>query len=211
MTEPEWLACTNPDVMLDHLEKQTSERKLRLYGCACCRRIAHLLPDERSRAALDVAERFADGAAGREELSTAHKQAVDAIWDVRGLERDCAQAAAWVAAPHSWDAADATGRVAAKVLSVAAGRPSLLDQERREQSRLLKDIVGNLFLPPLPRAALAGNILPLAKAMYGGADRRAELHAALTELGHSDLAEHFAAELFHPRGCWALDVILGKK
>ena len=61
MTEQEWLACTNPDQMLDFLREKASVRKLRLFGCACCRRIWPLLTDDRSRQGVEIAERFADG------------------------------------------------------------------------------------------------------------------------------------------------------
>ena len=37
MTEAEWLVCTDPTLMLDVLGGKASERKLRLFVCACCR------------------------------------------------------------------------------------------------------------------------------------------------------------------------------
>jgi hypothetical protein len=39
MTEAEWLACKDLDVMLRFLEGKVSERKLRLFVVACCRRV----------------------------------------------------------------------------------------------------------------------------------------------------------------------------
>jgi len=210
MTEAEWLACTNPDVMLDYLETGASERKLRLHGCACCRRMAHLWTEECCRTALEVAERFSDGLASREELLAAHQAAVAAIWTATDASRDSVQVAAWVSTAHAWDAADATGRVTAKVLAVAAGDPELLAIERQEQARLLRDIIPNPFAAALSRPEFPAEVVALARTLYAGLDRRALLFKALIQGGHTDLAKHFQTTPLHPKGCWALDLILGK-
>jgi hypothetical protein len=66
MTEQEWLACTEPKSMLEVLRGKASDRKLRLFACACCRRVWHLLEDIQSRHTIEVAENYAvpAGAAG---------------------------------------------------------------------------------------------------------------------------------------------------
>src|SRR5690349_5717729 len=71
MTEAEWLTCEDPEPMLLFVQGQASPRKLRLFAVACCRRVWHLLGDERSRRAVEVAELLADGRAGQRRLSRA--------------------------------------------------------------------------------------------------------------------------------------------
>src|SRR4051812_16677253 len=92
MTEQEWLTSDDPQAMLLYLTHKfvgsadeeprqrplASDRKLRLYGCACCRSVWHLLTDERSRKAVEVAEQYADGLATKEELFTANTNAYHA-------------------------------------------------------------------------------------------------------------------------------------
>ena len=60
MTEAEWLACEDPGPMLSLLREQASDRKMRLFGCACVRQVWYVLEDDRERQATEVAERHAD-------------------------------------------------------------------------------------------------------------------------------------------------------
>ena len=55
MIEAEWLACSDPTPMLEFLREMVSDRKLRLFGVACCRWIEELLPDTRSQQAVAYA------------------------------------------------------------------------------------------------------------------------------------------------------------
>jgi len=68
MNEQEWLACESPAKMLNALPRDaSSDRKTRLFLCACCRRVWHQLTGERARTAVKVAERHADGWASADE------------------------------------------------------------------------------------------------------------------------------------------------
>ena len=69
MTEAEWLACTDPRKMLEFLRNKASDRKLRLFACAYCRVVRaaeHLGPGP----AVGVAEQYADGRAGDDDLAS---------------------------------------------------------------------------------------------------------------------------------------------
>src|SRR5262249_14314762 len=71
MTEAEWLACGDPDPMLRLLAGKVSDRKLRLFACACCRRIWDLVVEEHSCQAVRISELYADGGATFKELEAA--------------------------------------------------------------------------------------------------------------------------------------------
>src|SRR5947209_19416130 len=64
--------------MAEFLQPRLSDRKLRLIACACCRRVLEFMEDHRSRQAVLVAEQFADGEVGRDELLAAFTAALEA-------------------------------------------------------------------------------------------------------------------------------------
>jgi hypothetical protein len=110
---PEWViwVATRRGVLTD--------KELRLFALYCARSIEHLLLDQRSKDAIDVAERFAHGNATDEELAAARVAAWAAAWAAADAESAWAAAmeAAWAAA---WDAA----RVAQSDWLRANTRPS---------------------------------------------------------------------------------------
>jgi len=92
---PEWL------VWVTTRQGVSDDRTLRLFGVFCARSVEHLMTDQRSRDAIDVAERFAKGEATAEELSAAWSAARAAAWSAAS---DAAWAAAWAAASDAaWD------------------------------------------------------------------------------------------------------------
>src|SRR5947208_1686113 len=153
MSEQEWLACTDPNLMLNHLLGKVTDRKMRLFAVACCRHIWHLLPDRRSRAVIEVAERYADGVADQRELIAARAAAI--------APPDQAAFAPYWAANHNltkslWNACEAAleagARAAARSAHAAgADQGAAWDAARAagttEQARLLRDVLGNPFRP----------------------------------------------------------------
>ena len=79
MTESEWLSSSESYEMLAFIPDKASERQLRLFSVACCRRIWEHIADERSRRAVDVAELDIDGGIGAEERVSAARSAADAL------------------------------------------------------------------------------------------------------------------------------------
>ncbi|QQK04790.1 hypothetical protein JFN94_26035 [Burkholderia anthina] len=98
-----------------------ADRDIRLFAVWCGRQVEHLMEDQRSKDALDVAERFANGEATEEERAAAWDAAWaaawaaarDAAWDAAGGAWAAAWAAARAAAGGAWAAAWAAARAAA--------------------------------------------------------------------------------------------------
>ena len=239
MYEADWLACETPEPMLDFVNEQASERKLRLFACGCVRRVWRLLTDVRSRAAVRAAEQFADnnrlriiqrqiaaeeavfasvGMASRK----AARAAADAIFDWRGTQwadedspverrrRRAENLAHFRSAARS--AADAHALNAS-----SPGKQHVFVGERWEQADLLRCIVGNPFAPvviaPQWLEWRDGLLLQMAWLIYD--NRRFEempiFGDALVEAGctEEEMLRHCHERGPHARGCHVLDAILG--
>ena len=84
------------------------DKEWRLYAVWCARQVEHLITDERSKEALNVAERYANGNATDEELAAVRAAAWAAAWAaaraaVRAAVRD-AWDAVWAARDDAWAA-----------------------------------------------------------------------------------------------------------
>jgi hypothetical protein len=208
MTEKEWLNCTDPRRMLEFLQGRTSDRKLRLCAVAYCRRIWSLLNDERSRRAVEVAERLADGGPSDYELMLACDAAEKVTRTSTGSAAHAPRAAAFAAAP--W--ADSAAR------GVLTMTPPLLGEPVSGELRceLIRHIVGNPFRTvAISPTCLTPTVTKMAVAIYEERvfDRLPILADALEEAGCTEPAmlEHLRGPGPHVRGCWVVDVVLGKE
>ena len=255
MSESEWLACADPQPMLEFLRGKASDRKSRLFACACCRRIRHVLCDARCRRAaeaVEVAESFADGLAPEAALAAAREAArgvftahFGTLWLAWGGEAAAMAAAADIRGKRTGhgplsegggfgEAADAAAEAAAGYAADgphAEGLPKAIVEgtwqavqasERQHQARAVQCIFGNPFRPAsAPAACRAPQVVALARGAYddrllpaGTLDlaRLAVLADALEDAGcdNADLLNHCRRAGVHVRGCWAVDLLLGK-
>jgi hypothetical protein len=238
VTEAEWLACTNPEKMLGFLTGKASARKFRLFACACARRIGSIVADEGLDIALLAAETDAtDGAPDEQGLWTAEgvmSQRLDGTtgeeyWLLRhvlGLaesERDWKEGrlqyqpdSMRVARHTTWEVV----RLLARTVTKGGERSRAKAAERRAHCDLLREIIGGSPLRPLPSPlpnVLAwndGTVRRIAEGIYEerAFDRLPILADALLDAGcdHEELIAHCRGAGPHVRGCWAVDLILGK-
>jgi Lon protease-like protein len=82
------------------------DKTLRLFAVGCAKKVQHLMKDQRSIDALDVAERYANGNATKDEVAAARKAAWYAEWDAAGAAAKAAERAALYATQEAaWDVA----------------------------------------------------------------------------------------------------------
>jgi hypothetical protein len=262
MDEKEWLECTDPQKMLEFLKGTMSARKLRLFACACCRRIWPWFRDRRCQHAVETAEKYADGLVPFAEISIARDAAIaafqeeeiqlyeekamtpayvnpafDAAADAANAQ-NTAYTAAYRAAIHAAEAvvfpshdthdylsyleygapirpveasSDDESEASANTASLAAIRT-----EQAAQAGLLHDIFGTHFRSiRLDPTWLTSTVRALAHAIYEERNFTdlPVLADALEEAGcySQDILSHLRGPGEHTRGCWVLDLVLGKE
>jgi hypothetical protein len=220
MTEAEWQAANDGLRMIGLVRPTASERKRRLFSCACCRRVWNELTDERSTRAVLMAEEYADGLIDDNLLELAANPACEA-WDATGsrdgLENDrplpLSAAAYNVALPMGWwGGAPAFQPPESIVLEAAADQV----HEGRAQCDLLRDIFGNPFRPvAFDPSWRTSTVVAIAKGMYDSRDFAPMplLADALQDAGceHADILDHCRGPGPHVNGCWVVDLVLGKE
>lgn len=208
MSEPDWLTGSDPLALLRLGGEKASERKLRLFACACCRRNWPSLSDARSRRAVETAEAFADGGCRNWEREAAH---VSAMVAARGaLPGPETQAAI--------QAARAIQRSFNVLVAQTFAAETVEPADRAALCHLIRDLFDNPFRPAIIDTAwLAWNdatVVNLARGIYD--ERRWSglpiLADALEEAGCADpiLLAHCRQPGTHQRGCWLVDGILGR-
>jgi hypothetical protein len=222
MTEAEWLAGADPQRMLELLEFTASSRKVRLFTAACYRRLWHLLTDERLEEAVRTAELFADALCDEEALKFADQDVLKVPIGQIDWLRACVNGIRWAITLHpSYPETALESAAFARSAALGHSRSSRQikldeDAERKAQGFILLDIFGNPFRSvSVDPSWLTSTVVALARGTYDerAFDRLPILADALQDAGceNADILTHLRGDGPHVRGCWALDLILGKQ
>jgi hypothetical protein len=249
VTNQEWRRCKDPAKMIEALKDIASDRKSILYMCAGCRFTWKLLYDDRSKVAVDVAERFVEGLATLEELKRANWEAECptfqfdfelGVWRTWECCKDSVpQSVQYLVRMgvlseeqllEDEPAVDPVVKrrlLAAASLAEAAcssspfrffsgGLGEYISLVDWPGDWLLRCVFGKPFLPPvvLDPDWLTSNVVGLAGMIYEerAFTRMPSLGDALEEAGcgNEDILKHCRSDKPHVRGCWVVDMVLGK-
>lgn len=209
LTESKWKKGTSAKAMMEWLLPQMTPRKLRLLACACCRLVWDKLGSQASRNAVEVAELFAERLRGYVDLGMANGEALIAAQEAQLSFGDASSIPfeyrlTLVASDTSDD-------------EVRRGVPLLL--RTPFTGTLLHELFGNPFrpcaVPPEWRTWHQGTVVQIAGQISKGRVWQVMpvLADALEDAGcdNVDILNHLRGSGPHTRGCWALDLILGKE
>lgn len=238
MGESEWLGGKEPRLLLRMLRRSMEKdiwstwlgrrdltpRKWTLFACACVRRAWPYLGTP-ARRAIEIAEALADAPnAGREGWAAARNAVTDLHAEGMPSDHDAGNAvslASYGGAFAAMTAGHARIFLARTTAAKIPGKPKqaarrvALRAEAERQCDLIREVFGNPFRPViLERASLAPGIVSLAEMMYAENvfNRMPELGRLLREGGcdRPDILNHCQGDAPHVRGCWVVDLVLGK-
>ncbi|MGF1577957.1 MAG: hypothetical protein ACFCD0_01195 [Gemmataceae bacterium] len=229
MTKQEWLASRDLHSMLRFLEGRTSPRKLRLFAAACCRYIWDSIGDERSQQVVELLELYADQLLPREVFLAARQAAVEIAFAaptkgpcaLREATKEPPFEAAMttfeyvvsVAADHLVEQSE---RVKLGIISWDAAKSIYRPQVYADLANFLRDIVPYQNREPTTSPSWqTDDVQAVARRIYQ--QYRFEdlpiLADALEEAGVDDeeMLAHCRNGHSHVRGCWVVDLVLGKE
>ncbi|WP_157470099.1 hypothetical protein [Gemmata sp. SH-PL17] len=198
-------------------------RRLRLFGVACARQVAHLFADG-DQTALQVSERFADGLASQAELMALSRPLLDGAPGLGPLVSDSVGWAVLVFSGthpakdpdnlHMWQPFEAA-LFAARALAKEAGQIEAFTAARAKQVELIQDLAPRGHALRILSVWLTPDVLALARGIYEDQDFSAMpiLADALQDAGcdNDDILSHCRGPGPHVRGCWVVDSVLGKE
>jgi hypothetical protein len=219
MTEAEWLTWVNAEPMLRGLADSFGGDKLRLFGCVVYRRVWNLLDDD-LRCLLEATEEWAVSDISLDQWQLAWNRYLKCLPGPRAPD-DAQAIRSIVTSTYSyvlsavWHAAWRVRRRA--VLQASDNTNKQLDKaEKKWQSVVLRDLYGNPFRPvTFSPDWYTDTVVTLARQMYETRDFSAMpiLADALQDAGcdSEDILSHCRGEGPHVRGCWVVDLVLGKQ
>ena len=228
MTEAEWLAASDPGRMLIVATRiRSSFRKLQLLACLCGERVKERLWRKGSRAAVETLARFLDGSASDNDLRVAH-DAARADWEViiadaseqrwYYLQEYAAEVAYRSSSPNLTEPVlqHVLIRQRESIGLAAEQEAEAIDGERNAQAGWLRDIFGNPFRPvSFDPSWRTSTVVALADQMYEARDftPMPVLADALQDAGcdRDAILDHCRGDGPHVRGCWVVDLVLGKE
>ncbi|VTR93435.1 Uncharacterized protein (Fragment) OS=uncultured bacterium PE=4 SV=1 [Gemmata massiliana] len=211
MTEAEWLACEEPRPMIQFLRGWVSDRRLRLFGCACYLNLWIRFPvAELYRDVLRASEAYADQRISKSQFKLSRKKG---DWE----KVPCVTGEAWEVAQGA--ARDCSGESSKRVQRGDKWEDQVIWERPEEtviQVGLIRCIFGNPFRPvPFSPAWRTCTVLALASQMYDLRDFSAMpiLADALQDAGcdRTDVLDHCRGAGPHARGCRVVDQVLGKE
>jgi hypothetical protein len=205
-----------PGTILRAVGRKASARKVALFSIACCRRVSSRIANGKLITVLEALEDVIDGRAPKHNIATMRQDAqADLKWaqEKRGLsEAELFERYLISACLGEIGKLRGALSLANWCVQIANLCPSDGPPEQEEQAHLARDVFSAVWCAsPIPSNAVAAR---MAEAAYVTSDFQnlPILADALEEAGcnRAEVLDHCRTPGTHVRGCWVVDLVLGK-